>query len=376
MQREIYFDNSSTTKVCKSALDKMIKIINENYYNADSLYYNGFKSKKEIELARTIIAKAINANEREIYFTSGGTESNNLAIFGAALAKQKQGNKIITSQIEHASVLNCFKELEKIGFDVIYLPVDKNCQISLEDLYDNIDKNTTLVSLMSVNNETGAVLPIENIKKIIKEKNSNAVLHTDAVQAFGKIKLDVKKLNVDILSLSGHKVFAPKGVGAIYIKNGVNIKARNFGGEQEKNMRSGTLPTELIAAFGEAVSEFSASDNKIVKELHEYLLAKLLILPEITINSPKCAAYGIINFSTGCIKSETMLHFLEEKGIMVSAGSTCSKGKQSHVLKAMGLDKKIIDSAIRVSLCKNNTKEEIDCFIENLKLGVKNLIKM
>lgn len=376
MQREIYFDNSSTTKVCKSAIDKMIKVINENYYNANSLYYNGFKAKKQVELARKIIAKEINANEREIYFTSGGTESNNLAIFGAALARQKQGKKIITSQIEHASVLNGFKELEKMGFEVIYLPVNKNSEVSLEDLYNNIDKNTTLISLMKVNNETGAILPIEKIKEVIKEKNSNAVLHTDAVQAFGKIKLDVKKLNVDILSLSGHKVFAPKGVGAIYVKNGVNIKARNFGGEQEKNMRSGTLPTELIAAFGAAVSAFNANDHKIVKELHEYILTKLLALPEITINSPENSAHGIINFSTNCIKSETMLHFLEEKGIMVSAGSTCSKGKQSHVLKAMGLDKKIIDSAIRVSLCKNNTKEEIDYFIENLKLGIKNLIKM
>lgn len=376
MNKEIYFDNSSTTKVSKKSIDKMLEIMENTYYNADSLYYNGFKAKKEVELARSTIAKAINASSSEIYFTSGGTESNNLAIFGTAIAKQNRGKKIITSQIEHASVLNCFKELEKIGFEVVYLPVNKNSEISKQNLYDNIDKNTTLISLMKVNNETGAILPVEDIKKIIKEKNSNAVLHTDAVQAFGKIEIDVKKLNIDIMSLSGHKVFAPVGVGALYIKNGVNIKARNFGGKQEKNLRSGTLATQLIGAFGAAVSEFDINSRNIVKSLHEYTLRKLLTIPEVVINSPKNAAYGIINFSTGVIKSETMLHFLEDKGIMVSSGSTCSKGKQSHVLKVMGLDKKLIDSAIRVSLCKNNTKEEIDYFIENLKLGIKNLIRI
>lgn len=376
MIKEIYFDNSSTTKVCKKATDKVIKLMSESYYNPDSLYYNGFKVKNEIEKVREKIAHEINCRKDEIYFTSGGTEGNNLAVLGAAIAMKKQGNKIITSSIEHPSVSACMQELESLGFDVIYLPVDKSGKIDKNDLYKVIDDDVILISIMTVNNEVGSVQDIKKIRKILKAKNSRAQVHSDAVQAFGKIKIDVSSLGVDILTMSAHKVHAPKGIGAIYIKKGTKIKPRSFGGGQENNIRCGTLPAPLIAGFGAAVDDFADIDKKLktVDALNKYTRSKLSQLATVSINSSDDALPYILNFSIGKVKSETMLHFLEDKGIMVSSGSTCSKGKKSKVLKAMSLSDEKIDSAIRLSFCSENTFEEIDIFIQALQEGLDKIM--
>ncbi len=373
---EIYFDNSSTTKVCKKAVDKVVELMSKRYYNSDSLYYNGYKTKCEVEAARKIIADEINCKKDEIYFTSGGTEGNNLAVLGAAIAMKKQGNKIITSTVEHPSVSECMKELENLGFNVVYVPVDKNAKINEQNIYEAIDDDVVLVSIMTVNNEVGSIQDIQKIGRILKAKKSKALLHTDAVQAFGKIKLDVNKLCVDLMTISGHKVHAPKGVGALYIKKGTKIRPQTFGGGQENNIRCGTIATELVAGFGAAVENFGEIKDKIkvVENLNQYAKNKLLEIPCININSPEDALPNIINFSLGKTKSETMLHFLEEKSIMVSSGSTCSKGKKSKVLQAMGLSDERIDSAIRLSFCSENTTQEIDIFIQALKEGLNRIL--
>ncbi len=376
MQEEIYLDNSATTKPSSLVCERMLEFMRDSYYNSGALYYNGFKVKTAVEKAREIIANEINASKEEIYFTSGGTESNNLALFGAALARKKRGNKIIISNIEHSSVENCAKELENMGFDVLRLAVDENGKIPTESLSDAIDEKTILVSLMLVNNEIGCIQDIAKIRKVINKKGSHALLHTDAVQAFGKLKINLKHLGVDLMSLSAHKVHGPKGVGAIYIKKGTHLKPLILGGGQENGMRSGTLATELIVGFAAAVSEFSNlnSNMEYVEELNKYSRKRLSEFENVKINSPKDAVPYILNFSAGMVKSETLLHFLEEKGIMVSAGSTCSKGKKSRILEALKLSPQRIDSAIRISFSRHNTKKEIDKFIEVLREGMSSIM--
>lgn len=376
MQKELYLDNSATTRVSPTVADKICNMMTENYGNPSSLHSKGLQAQHSVEEARNIISNALGVSANEIYFTSGGTEANNLAMIGTALCKRKTGNKIVTSAIEHSSIMDSCKYLESLGFEVVYLPAQENGAVSVESLENAIDENTILISLMYVNNETGAIQPVEKIPRIIKRKNSPAVFHIDAVQAFGKLPMKNTKLKADMISVTAHKIYGPKGVGALYIKKGVRVTPRQFGGEQQSKIRPGTESAPLIVGFGQAVNEIDYTKNDRVKEVNAYLKEKLGELDGVVINSPENALEYIVNFSVVGIRSETMLHFLAEKNIYVSSGSACSKGKPSYVLTAMGLDKKLADSAIRVSFSHDNTKEDIDRLVETINDGINSLVRI
>lgn len=373
---EHYLDNSATTKVSETAAKKVYKMMTENYGNPSSLHTRGIKAEDELISARSSIAKALGVTSAEIYFTSGGTEANNLAVFGTVNRLKKRGNKIVTTAFEHSSVYESVKHLEENGFQTVYVKPDENGHFSIEDFENAIDKNTILVSVMAVNNELGTILPIERLKKIIEKKQSPALLHCDCVQAFGKIPLKLSKIGVDLASVSGHKVHAPKGTGALFVRKNLHIKPLLFGGEQEKKLRPGTEALPLITGFSQAVKEFDIIKNyNYIKELNAYAKKRLLELDDIVINSPEDALPYIINFSALGIRSETMLHFLAQKEIYVSSGSACAKGKPSHVLSAAGLSRERADSALRVSFCELNTKEDIDALISALKEGLNTLAR-
>lgn len=376
MDLEHYLDNSATTKVSETVAEKVYEMMTENYGNPSSLHKKGIRAEDELESARGTIAKALGVKSEEVYFTSGGTEANNLAVFGTVNWLKKRGNKIVTTAVEHSSVFETAKNLEEQGFEVVYVKPDKNGHFSAESFENAIDKNTILVSVMAVNNEVGTILPIEKLKKIVENRNSPALLHCDCVQAFGKIPLKLSKAGVDLASVSGHKIHAPKGVGAIYVKKNLHIKPVFYGGEQEKKLRPGTEALPLITGFLQAVKETDIKTNyNYIKDLSAYAKEKLKAVGGVIINSPYDALPYIINFSALGIRSETMLHFLAAKEIYVSSGSACAKGKPSHVLGAMGLDKNIADSAIRISFCKTNTKEDVDALVEALTEGLNTLAK-
>ena len=367
----VYFDNSSTTKVSENAAKKAFEMMTEKFGNPSSLHALGVYAERETEKARDLVAKRLSCDKNEVYFTSGGTESNNLAIFGSVSARKRFGNKIITTSIEHPSVLNAMKQLEKQGYNTVYLPVYKDGRIRIKDLEKELDDNTILVSIMLVNNETGAIQPVGKASEIIKQKSPNAFFHCDMVQGFGKIPETVKSLGADLISISGHKIHAPKGVGAIYIKKGTRISPVTLGGGQEKGIRSGTQSTPLIAAFGTAVSELpdvKGSLEKILK-IKSSIQESLSKLDGVEINSPDDGLPFILNFSVEGIPSEVMIHFLESKEIFVSGGSACSKGARSHVLLAQGLSPKRVDSAIRVSFSYNSTIEEADLLVDAVTQG-------
>ena len=369
---EHYLDNSATTAVSAAAAEKALKVMTEIYGNPSSLHTKGIEAEKELENARRVIASKLGAQEEEIFFTSGGTEANNLALFGAAEAKKRSGRKIVVSSVEHSSVIESAKYLEQNGWDVKYISPREDGKIHPEDVAEQIDSNTTLVSIMYVNNETGAIMPVDEIFEQAREKNPQIICHTDAVQAFGKLDIKAKKLGADLISVSGHKVFAPKGVGAIYIKRGVRLVPRQYGGEQEKKLRPGTEPLPLIAAFGTACGEFDIQSNfEAVSALNSYAKEKLAGIDGVLINSPQDALPYVLNITAGRVRSETMLHFLEEREVYISSGSACAKGKPSHVLSAMGYNKQRADSALRISFSKHNTKEDIDALCEGIELGLK-----
>ncbi|WP_099204983.1 cysteine desulfurase family protein [Scatolibacter rhodanostii] len=372
---EHYLDNSATTKVLESSAQKALFLMTEEYGNPSSLHTRGFRAKCELDNARETIAKSLGADAGEIYFTSGGTESNNLAIFGAVQAQKRRGNRIVTTKIEHPSVLEPMKELEKQGFEVIYLKLKPDGTISTEELQQAIDGNTILVSMMLVNNETGSVQPVKAAADIIRRKKLTALLHTDAVQAYLKMPISVTRLGVDLLSLSGHKIHAPKGVGALYVAKKARILPTHFGGGQEKKIRSGTESLPLIGALAEAVQQGEDIQKNLawVAELNAALRKNLSAIPEIQIHSAETALPYILNFSAGRIRSETMLHFLSAEDIYVSSGSACGKGKPSHVLAALGLDKQEVDSSIRVSFSRFNTKEDVEVLTAALKEGIHTL---
>ena len=362
--REIYLDNSATTKVSNAAADRVYDMLVNTYGNPSSLHTKGLEAQHIVEGARDITAKSLGADSREIYFTSGGTEGNNLAVIGAALRRRKTGNRIVTTAAEHSSVIEACRYLEQQGFEVIYLPTDRYGAVSEESIAEAVDENTVLVSVMYVNNELGTIQPVEKIRRILKRKNSRAVFHTVAVQAFGKIPVRAGKLNADIITVSGHKIHAPKGIGALYIKKGTLITPRQFGGEQQSKIRPGTEASALIAGFGQAVSEIDLDKISVISELNAYLRERLSEIEGIVINSPDNALEYVINFSVRGKKSETIVHFLAERGIYVSSGSACAKGKQSYVLKAAGIEKELSDTAIRVSFSKYNTKQDVDALTE------------
>lgn len=369
-----YLDNSATTKVSENAAKKAMQLMCENFGNPSSLHSFGFEAEKELSAARENIASLIGAKENEIYFTSGGTEANNLALMGTAEAKKRAGNKIIVTAIEHNSVLDTAKHLEALGYEVEFIyPKDKN-GFDIKDFENAIDEKTVLVSVMMTNNETGLMPPVSKIPAIIKRKSSPALFHIDAVQALGKENINVVSLKCDLMSISAHKIHGPKGVGALYIKKGVRILPRTFGGKQENSLRPGTEALPLIGAFSVAASEVKVFENyDKISKLNIYLRQKLADLSDIIINSPDDASPYILNFSAKGIRSETMLHHLSGYGVYVSSGSACSKGGKSHVLSALSIDDDLADSAIRVSFSKESTKEDVDALLEALELGLNTL---
>jgi len=376
---EIYLDNSATTKPCKQAVEACVLAMTTEYGNPSSLHKKGFSAEKMVEKSRGEIAKALSCESSEIIFTSGATESNNLAIIGSAIANKRRGNKIITTAIEHPSVKNAVKHLESIGFEVIEVMPNENGEYLPNMFAELVDDKTILISVMYVNNETGLILPFQEIAKGVKQVNPNIIVHVDAVQGFLKMPIKLKNSAVDLLSLSGHKVYAPKGIGALYIKKGVRLISQSYGGGQQNGIRVGTEPTPLIFALGEAVSAQSSKVNSALenyKMLKEYLLKKLGHITQVTINSHENSAPYIINMAISQIRSEVMLHFLEQDDIYVSSGSACSKGKGSPVLKALGIDKEISDTCIRVSFGADTTTEQLDKFVKRLEDGINSLVRI
>ena len=374
---EIYFDNSSTTCVCPEAAQKAVEMMTQNYGNPSSLHSMGFRAEQELRAAREAVASLLGAKDEEIYFTSGGTESNNISLFGAARAGRKRGNRIVTTQIEHPSVLNTTKRLEREGFEVVTLKPDKWGHIDPQQVQDAITPETILVSMMRVNNEVGSILPVEAAADAIEEKKAPALLHIDAVQAFGKLPLRVRRLRVDLMSASAHKIHGPKGIGMLYVRKGVHIGPLTYGGGQEHDMRPGTESMPLIAGFGAAVKALPDLEKEMaaMQELNSFCREGLSKIDGVTVNSPEDGLPYILNFSMPGVRAETMLHFLSDRGIFVSSGSACSKGRESHVLKAMGLPRERIASALRLSFCRYNTKEEAAAFLDALRDGLAALTK-
>ncbi len=378
---EIYLDNCSTTKPREEVIEKMIHALREDYGNPSSLHRLGFNIEKKVDQVREDIAKLIRVSKNEIYFTSGGTESNNLAIQSIVNKYNRLGQHIITTGVEHPSVLNVMRYYEQQGFDVTYLKIDKNGIISLDELRKSIRDDTILISVMQVNNEIGSIQPTWEIKKILNEKKSKALIHVDGVQAFGKIPLDISNWGIDTFSFSGHKVYGPKGIGGLYINKDLKLNPIVFGGNQEKGIRSGTENVPGIIGLGKAVQILDKNFDKErehVKGIKIYLANRLKEeIDDIRINSPldDNGSPYVLNVSFGHVRGEVLLHYLEDKGIYVSTGSACSsKGHgQSHVLLALGLSKSEIEGAIRFCFSYENTKDDIDYTIEILKNSVEEI---
>lgn len=372
---EAYLDNSATTKVFESVRDIMVKTMMEDYGNPSSMHLVGLKAENYVKDARHIIASSLKAADKEIIFTSGGSESNNMAIIGSALANRRAGKHIITTQIEHASVSATMKFMEDNGYEVTYIPVDAIGVLDLEAFEKAIRPDTILVSVMYVNNEIGSIQPIEQISRIIAKKNSSIIFHVDAIQAYGKMEIYPKRLGIDLMSVSGHKIHGPKGIGFIYIKDKTKIKPIIYGGGQQNAMRSGTENVPGIAGLGQAVAEIfkdvTGEQSKII-ELKDYFIDRISQLDGVFVNSEKGnqSAPHIISVSVEGIRSEVLLHSLEDLGVYVSAGSACSSNKPavSATLKAIGVRKDLLDSTVRFSLSVNTTQEELDYAVDSLNM--------
>ena len=381
INKKVYLDYAATTYVNNEVLTEMLPNFSGVYGNASSLHSFGRDANAVIEIARERIAKAINCAPNEIYFTSGGTEANNWAIIGLAEANKFKGNHIITSSIEHHSVLDACKELEKRGFRVTYLPVDEYGLIRFDKLLDAIDKDTILISIMAANNEIGTIQHLQAIAQTAKEKG--IIFHTDAVQAFGNFAIDVQKLGIDSLSLSAHKIYGPKGMGCLYVKRSVPIKSLIKGGNQEFGKRAGTVNVPAVAGFGKAVQiasrDMSVNVQKI-RAMREYFIKQLKEnIEDIQINGhPNQKLQSIVSVSFNYIEGESILLMLDLQGIAVSTGSACTSGslQASHVLKAIGIPDEIAQGTIRFSFGKGTSKDDIDYTIQKLKSIVERLRSM
>ena len=370
---ECYFDNSATTRVYDEVIDIMVKVMREDYGNPSSLHLKGLDAEHIIKDSSAKIAKVLKCLPEEIVFTSGGTESNNMAIIGSALAKRRHGKHIIVSSVEHASVSAVMQFLIKEGYEVTYIPAGENGQVDVDAFADAVRDDTILVSCMHINNELGSVMPVEQIGRAVKAKNKDVYFHVDAIQSFGKIEVLPKKINADIVSVSGHKIHGPKGSGFLYIKKGLLIRPVIYGGGQQKNMRSGTENVPAIAGLGVAVEKtFENFEEKTahIASLRDRLVNELTKIENVYCNTDVSkGAPHIASISFVGVRSEVMLHALEDKGIYVSSGSACSsnKKKESAVLTAIGLDKDRIESTLRFSFGEQNTVEEVDYAIEVIK---------
>lgn len=370
-----YLDNSATTPLCEEAKRAVVAYADECFGNPSSLHRLGAQALIRLDNARSTVARAIGCEPRELYFTSCGSESNNTAVFGAARAKQRDGRHIVTTAMEHPSVLRCMAELEKEGFSVTYLKPDADGNISPQAIGEAVRADTVLVSMMYVNNETGAVLPVPSVKPALKAVGSRALVHSDCVQAFGKLPVRPETLGADLISVSGHKVHAPKGVGALYISRNARILPLIYGGGQERGMRSGTESTLLIEAFAAAVRSLPPCGESAerLSALWRDARQRLSALDGVVINSPDNALPYILNFSVTGIRSEVMMHHLESRDVFVSSGSACAKGGVSHVLAAQGIERSRADSAIRASFSRFTDAEDIDALVSAVADGISSL---
>ena len=374
---EAYLDNSATTPVCPEAIDAINKSLTKCWGNPSSLHYGGIEAAELVNEARHSIARKLSCEDDEIFFTSGGTEANNLAVFGAAHAYRSKGMRVILTSVEHPSVNEPARQLEAQGYDVIRLRCDRFGQFDERQLMAAVNTSTSLISIMAVNNEVGTIQAIEKAKLAAKKFNAPALIHCDAVQAFGKIPLKPYSLGVDLMTISSHKIHGPKGAGALFIKKGSRIASHIFGGGQENGIRPGTEPVPAIAGFGAAVDALPDINAQLQKvtELRDYMLIRLRELGGIEINSPADALPYVTNISVLGFPSEVILNYLSEMNIYVSSGSACSKGHKSRVLSAMNLSNERINSAIRISLSRYTTKEEIDYLIEGLGSAQKSIMR-
>ena len=369
--KEVYLDNSATTMAYRSVGELVQKVMCEDYGNPSSMHNKGVEAEKYIKEAKETFARLWKVQEKEVYFTSGGTESDNMALIGAARANKRAGNHLITSSIEHPAIINTMRFLEEEGFEITYLPVDANGQISLERLQQELREDTILVSMMMVNNEIGALEPIEEPGKIIKDHNPAKVFHVDALQAYGKFQIIPKRMHIDLLSVSGHKIHAPKGTGFLFIKDKTKVKPLIYGGGQQKGMRSGTENVPGVAALGEAAEEIYENFEEKIDHLYQIkqrFVEGVLKIEGVSVNGKtgRDSAPQIVSVSIDGVRSEVMLHTLEDRKIYVSAGSACSSNKSSvsHTLTNIGLKGSLLDSTIRFSFSVHTTEEEIDYALE------------
>jgi cysteine desulfurase len=369
--QEIYLDNCSTTKPYSEVTDQVIKMLSDVYGNPSSLHRLGKESKLEIEKARRIISDTLEVEPAEIYFTSGGTESDNLAIKGVCWANSNNGNRIVTTVAEHPAVMKSIRDLKRRGWEVKYISAP-NGNLDLKELEDAIDEKTLLVSVMLVNNETGCIFPVSKIKQIIKRKKSHAILHCDAIQGYGKLNFTAESLGADLISISAHKIHGPKGIGALYVKNGINMFSVNLGGGQENGLRSGTESTPLIAGFGEAARiTFSKLNEDIIymNDLRDYCIDSISeTIPQAVIHSTKQGAPHIVNFSLPGLENKSVVEFLDTKDIFISSAAACKSNhsRGPSVLESLGLSRTLADSALRVSFSHLNTKKDVDALLKAL----------
>ena len=375
MKKITYLDNSATTMPCEKAVQNINVALLDTWGNPSSLYDLGFRAQMLVDDTRKTVSSLLKCREDEIYFVGSGTEGNNTAILGAAYSRKKRGKRIVTTTIEHPSVLETIKRLSDEGFEIVYLKPQPDGVISTDDLKNAINKDTILVSIMLVNNEVGAIQPVKEAASIIKQSGAPALLHCDGVQAFGKMPINLNDLGADLFTASGHKIHGPKGIGILYVKKGVTIKPLITGGGQERNLRSGTESVPLIYGLKGAVDCLgNINENlKSQQEIWNYAKQSLLDTNLVTINSSDKALPYILNLSVEGYRSETLLHFLESQGVYVSSGSACAKGEGSYVLREMGLNRNLVDSALRVSFSRDTTKEDIDIFIDALICATQKL---
>ncbi|MBQ8297641.1 MAG: cysteine desulfurase [Ruminococcus sp.] len=372
----VYLDNAATTKPCRKAVEAINEALTFNYGNPSSLHRMGLNAQLTVDSARKSVADALGCDASCIYFTSGATESNNLAVRGAASCYGKRKRRIIVSSVEHASVAETMNELESYGFEIVRVRPGAGGKFNPADFVNAANENTCLISMMLVNNETGHILPVKEVFTVLKRRYPDIVTHCDCVQGFMKIPVKASALNADMISLSGHKIHAVKGVGALYIRKGIRVKPLVSGGKQEKGIRSGTESVPLIAGFGAAVKQLTPTIGErfeYVKGLRSFLLEKLSGIDGVTLNSPADGSPYVINISAAGRRSEIMLHYLEQEEIYVSSGSACSKGAQSGVLAEFGVNQKDADSALRISMTADTTEEELEKFVLVLNEGIRKI---
>lgn len=374
--QEIYLDNCAATRVDEDTGAVAMTMMFEEYGNPSSLHSKGLAAQLRLDRARQQVAAALGCAQEEVVFTSGGTESNNLALLGGAEALRRRGKTIVTTAVEHSSVLEPLRYLENQGYTLNIVPPLPDGRMDAAQMAEAVDEDTVLVSCMLVNSEVGAINPVAEIARKVHERNPRILVHCDAVQALGKIPFSAAKLGVDLLSASAHKIHSPKGSGALYIRKGVRILPRSLGGGQERGLRSGTESTPLACAFGYAAEKLTAAlpeNTARVRRICEHFVNKAKDFDGLCMNSPADSTPYLQNISLPGYRSEILLHYLARRGIFVSSGSACSKGATSHVLQAMGLSAERMDSALRVSFCKDTTIEEIDALFDALTQAVREL---